>query len=52
MIEPICEMCGITLSHYGAIIISPPMPTTIIVKKYHLCRKCFKFIMTIIEGER
>jgi len=40
-ISPICNKCGKELKKFGGLIFSPPTKQNI-VKKYHICRDCFK----------
>ena len=35
-------MCGKELNDFGAILLSPPKKN--LVKKYHICKSCFKKI--------
>lgn len=42
-INPICNKCGNELKEFGGLIFSP-LDKKDIVKKYHICRKCFKKI--------
>lgn len=45
MIQPKCNRCDEELTKFGAILLSPPDKKSK-VKKYHLCRDCFKLIIT------
>ena len=45
MIKPICNRCGEELTKFGAILLSPPDKKNK-VKKYHICKKCFKLMLT------
>ena len=38
-IKPKCDKCKIELKEFGGILLSPPNKN--IVKKFHLCRKCY-----------
>jgi DNA-directed RNA polymerase subunit RPC12/RpoP len=44
MIKPICSRCGEKLTKFGAILLSPPDKKDKI-KKYHICKDCFKLIL-------
>lgn len=39
-INPTCDKCGIELSEFGGILLSPPNEKGL-VKKFHLCVKCY-----------
>ena len=39
-IKPICSKCGSELREPGAILLSPPKEN--MVKKFHICRDCYK----------
>lgn len=41
-IKPKCNKCGKELKEFGAILLSPPKGN--IVKKFHLCKKCYRVI--------
>ena len=45
MIKPICAFCKKELVDFGAILLSPP-DNDDKVKKYHICKECFKKIRT------
>jgi len=54
MIDPKCDSCGEELKEFGAILLTPPLPTIRIVAattvlKYHICVSCYekKFIPLI-----
>jgi len=40
-ISPICHICEKELKRFGGLIFGPPNKKDI-VKKYHICRDCFK----------
>jgi hypothetical protein len=42
-IKPKCDMCKKELTDYGAILLSPPNKKSE-VKKYHICKVCYKTI--------
>ncbi len=42
-IKPKCNKCGKELTDFGAILLSPPDKTSMVVK-YHLCKDCFQEI--------
>ena len=39
--KPKCNICTEELKEFGAILLSPPDDEDL-VKKYHICKKCFK----------
>jgi hypothetical protein len=39
-IKPNCDKCGKELNDFGAILLSPP--AGLMVKKYHICKECYK----------
>ena len=39
-ISPVCNKCGKRLKEFGGLVFSPPNKKDI-VKKYHLCVRCF-----------
>lgn len=41
---PICDFCKKEIFKFGAILLSPPNKKGS-VKKYHLCKKCYKFFI-------
>lgn len=43
-IKPICDRCGEELDEFGALLFSPPDKKNM-VRKYHLCKSCFKIIV-------
>ena len=45
MIQPKCNRCGEELNKFGAILLSPPNKKNWI-RKYHICRDCFKLMIT------
>lgn len=42
-IKPKCNKCGKQLKAFGAILFSPPKKN--MVKKFHLCQKCYRKII-------
>jgi len=42
-IRPTCEKCGKELEDFGAILLSPPEGNN--VKKFHICKDCYKNII-------
>ncbi len=48
-ISVFCDKCSDELEEPGALLFSPP--TGLQVKKFHICKKCFKmFAFLISEG--
>ena len=47
MIKPICDKCKKELEDFGALVFSPPEGQD--VKKYHICKDCFKEIEKDLE---
>jgi len=43
-IKPKCDFCKEELNEFGGILLSPPDKKSM-VKKYHICKKCFKNII-------
>ncbi len=41
-IKPKCDKCGEELKKFGGILLSPPKKN--MVKKFHLCTKCYRAI--------
>ena len=41
MIKPICDFCKKELQDFGAILLSPPDNDNK-VRKFHICKECFK----------
>lgn len=41
-IKPVCDKCGKELREFGAILFGPPEKNK--VRKFHLCRKCYREI--------
>lgn len=46
-INPKCDKCREELKEFGAILLSPPDKKST-VKKFHLCKKCYKNISSEI----
>jgi hypothetical protein len=42
-IQPKCDKCGLELTEFGGILLSPPDEDST-VKKFHLCKSCYKKI--------
>ncbi len=42
-IKPKCDKCSEELNDFGAILLSPPNDKSE-VKKYHICKSCYKKI--------
>jgi len=42
-IKPKCDFCKRELKKFGAILLSPPNKNN--VKKFHICRKCYKIMI-------
>ncbi len=42
-IRPKCDKCKKELEEFGGILLSPPKNN--LVKKFHLCRKCYQAIV-------
>jgi hypothetical protein len=40
-IKPVCDKCKKELTDFGGILFSPPDEKSM-VKKYHICKPCFK----------
>lgn len=49
-IKPKCDKCKKELKEFGAILLSPPKKN--MVKKFHLCRKCYREIKSVVMGNR
>ena len=48
-IEPKCDKCKKELKEFGGILLSPPNKN--LVKKFHLCKKCYlKILHEITEN--
>ncbi len=47
-IKPLCDVCKKELTDYGAILLSPPDKKSM-VKKYHICKSCYKDIKKNIK---
>ena len=46
-IAPKCDFCKKELTDYGALLFSPPKDHD--VKKYHVCKSCYKKILALRE---
>ena len=44
----ICDFCRKELALAGALLFGPP-DKTLHVKKYHLCRACFKIVLKVLR---
>ena len=49
VIKPKCDMCNQELNDFGGILFSPPKKN--MVKKFHLCCKCYNEIIFKIENK-
>ena len=49
-IKPKCDACKKELTEFGGILLSPPKRNT--VKKFHLCVKCYRDVVRLMEGKR
>lgn len=49
-ITPKCDKCKDELSDFGGILLSPPDDENM-VRKFHLCRKCYEEISREIDNE-
>jgi hypothetical protein len=47
-IKPKCDICKEELKDYGAILLSSPNKKSM-VKKYHICLKCFRKIKKVFK---
>lgn len=47
-IIPNCDRCGEELSKFGGILLSPPNEKGL-VKKFHLCDKCYLLIESEVK---
>ena len=45
MIKVVCNRCGNELTKFGAILLSPPDKKSKL-RKYHICKDCFRLILT------
>lgn len=50
MINPKCEKCGKELQEFGAILLSPPNISNMVVK-YHICRDCYEKILKLLKND-
>ena len=41
-IKPTCDICKKELKDFGGILLSPPVKNE--VKKYHICKACYKIL--------
>jgi hypothetical protein len=48
MIRPRCDKCKEELVEFGAILLSPPDSMNL-VRKWHLCRKCYDKILELFD---
>ncbi|MDP3991108.1 MAG: hypothetical protein Q8P63_02320 [Candidatus Nealsonbacteria bacterium] len=46
-IKPKCDKCKKELKEFGGILLSPPKKN--IVKKFHLCKKCYCEFERVLE---
>lgn len=49
-ITPKCDKCGEELVEFGAILFSPPDEEST-VKKFHICKSCYKEIVSDLESD-
>jgi hypothetical protein len=49
--EPKCDVCKKELKDFGGIIFSPPDRVSK-VKKYHICKDCFKKLKKILRRKK
>ena len=49
-IKPICDKCKKELKEFGAILFSPPDEDNK-VKKFHLCKSCYKRLINSFNLE-
>jgi hypothetical protein len=49
-INPKCDKCGLELSEFGGILLSPPN-TENKVRKFHLCKSCYQNIAKNLLSE-
>jgi hypothetical protein len=42
-IKPVCNICGNELTDFGGILLSPPDDKNM-VRKFHVCKKCYEKI--------
>jgi hypothetical protein len=47
-IKPGCDFCKKELTDYGALLFSPPNKESV-VKKLHVCKKCYKKLLALRE---
>ena len=45
--KPKCTLCKKRFEKYGAILLSPPKKN--MVKKFHICCDCYKWVKVLIE---
>ena len=50
-IRPQCDKCKKELKEFGAILLSPPGKKNL-VRKFHLCKKCYRQIKRIAFTEK
>jgi len=48
-IKPKCNMCKKELEDFGGILLSPPSKEEM-VRKFHLCKKCYEKIAVKMKG--
>lgn len=49
-IAPKCDKCKEELKDFGGILLSPPDEKNM-VRKFHLCRKCYEGISRVIDNK-
>ena len=51
MIKPNCDKCKKELNEFGGILLSPP-DNDRKVTKYHLCKKCYEEIESLLANNK
>lgn len=49
-IKPKCDKCKKELKEFGGILLSPPKKN--VVRKFHLCRKCYREILRGLSNKK
>jgi len=49
-IKPKCDKCKKELKEFGGILLSPPKKN--MVKKFHLCKQCYKIFERIVGQKK
>ena len=50
-IKPVCDKCKKELDRFGGILFSPPNDEGM-VRKFHLCKKCYDEIVSSFNNEK